>query len=318
MIILQIQLSNNNAIIYIMTDLFIPKNKPFIIYIIITIIRPLRNLQQIEKKQLQTKAYRVTEYMNNNIKDNNEIVGLSVDKAFGDFIQGLLEVRGIKIIVEEMIINEKQHNFNIILGNNAQNLQETNFTDIVGNSSYIINLYKIEEVTEGCNFSAKLDKYIEEKDKEINLYFEEYKSENKIINGKCILSKNNANNIPCKLEEEINDLYISQDYLYYDSNELIAIIMKNKTSPFYMTCSNPNDTEPKKYFYFLEKKTSKRTVIIIVSIVIIVFLAIIITIIALKYSIRKTMEKFDFPEAVNGTSSNVIYKDYSSNEVNDK
>ena len=30
------------------------------------------------------------------------------------------------------------------------------------------------------------------------------------------------------------------------------------------------------------------------------------------------MEKFDFPEAVNGTSSNVIYKDYSSNEVNDK
>ena len=316
MIILQIQLSNNNAILYIMTDLFITKNKPFNIYIIITIIRPLRNLQQIEKKQLQTKAFRVTEYMNNNIKDNNEIVGLSVDKTFGDYIQELLEVRGTKIIVEEMIINSKKYNYNLILGNNAQNHQEINFADIVGNPSYIINLYKIEEVTEGCNFTAKLDKYIEEKDKEIDLYFEELKSEKKIINGKCILSKDNANNILCKLEEEINDLYISQDYVYYDSNELIAITMKNKTSPFYMICSNANDTEPKKYFYGYKKSSSKRAVTIIIIIVIIVFVAIIIAIIALKYSIRKTIEKFEYPEIKNGTSVNAIFN--SNNEINDK
>ena len=281
-----------------MVDFFIPKNKSFNIYITITIIRPLRNLQQIEKKQIEAKAYRFTEHISTNNINNIEIVGLNTDKELGELIQKLLEEKGTKITVEEIIINGKKYNFNIVLGNIDQNQEKVNFAAIAGNpsSNYKIKLYKIEEVSEGCNFIVKVDNYIDENDKEIILYFKDYKTEKNIINGRCILSKNNSNNIPCKLNEEVNDLYVIQEYLYYDSKELIAIIMENKTSPFSIICSNENKTISGYSYYNSKQRESNKILAIIISIPVIIIVVIIISIIIytkFKYSGKKTTENID-------------------------
>jgi hypothetical protein len=308
-----------------LADFFIPKNKSFNIHTIFRIIRPFRNLQQIEKKQMEIKASRFTEYMNNNNKGNYEIVGLNIDNnASGDILKKLLEESNTKIIVEEMNINGQKYNCDIILGNNAQNQQKVNFADIVGGSSddYKINLYKIEEVSKGCNFYVKVDNYIDENDKDISLYFEDYKTEKNIINGNCVLSRNNLNKIHCNLDREVNDSYIIRNYLYYDSNELIAIIMKNKTSPFSIICLQDNsdydsDSEIINHNGLNSGKT-KKTLIIIVIIATVFVLAIIITVIIIVYKFsRKKPAKMSGVYSM-AKNSNTINNILNSEQTIDK
>jgi hypothetical protein len=273
---------------------------------------------------MEIKASRFTEYMNNNNKGNYEIVGLNIDNnASGDILKKLLEESNTKIIVEEMNINGQKYNCDIILGNNAQYQQKVNFADIVDSSDdYKINLYKIEEVSKGCNFYVKVDNYIDENDKDISLYFEDYKTEKNIINGNCVLSRNNLNKIHCNLDREVNDSYIIRNYLYYDSNELIAIIMKNKTSPFSIICLQDNsdydsDSEIINHNGLNSGKT-KKTLIIIVIIATVFVLAIIITVIIIvdKFSRKKPAKMSDVNSMAK--NSNTINNISNSEQTIDK
>ena len=223
-----------------------------------------------------------------------------------------------------MNINGQKYNCDIILGNNAQNQQKVNFADIVGGSSddYKINLYKIEEVSKGCNFYVKVDNYIDENDKNISLYFEDYKTEKNIINGNCVLSRNNLNKINCNLDREVNDSYIIRNYLYYDSNELIAIIMKNKTSPFSIIClQDDSDSGEIAYNYkFSNSRENKKTLIIIVVIASVFVLAIFITLIIIvdKFSRKKSDKMSDvYPMTKNSnTINNISNSEQTINQKN--
>ena len=149
-------------------------------------------------------------------------------------------------------INIKQNGQNIIFyinyPNNLDNLNtgkiqnlikngEINFYEKASNYNYKISQYKVQSISQGCNFNLETNTNIYYNNN-ISLIFEEINRKSNYMNTNCILSSNNNNQIKCSLNNEINNTYTLKDFIFYDENELYTIFLNNKSSNYSLLCLN--------------------------------------------------------------------------------
>jgi hypothetical protein len=205
-----------------------------------------------------------------NIKGNDEVICLSSDDINSEF--GSNDIIGVKVENIIPMNNNTKSTFNINLNNNKQYLdtQKTeslikngaiDFKQIVENRpDYKANLYKIESINSGCEFSIVTNKKIIEKNKSINFLFQNNKIKSETYYVNCLLSSQNNNKINCTLNDNINSNVTIEDYLSYDNDGLTAIYLPVKSTEIPLSCQNyrgePQPSPPQK---------NKKLIIIIIA-----------------------------------------------------
>ena len=115
-----------------------------------------------------------------------------------------------------------------------------NFTEKYLDKNYTTNIYKFQNISQGCEFSIITDKNINNNKKSIDIttQFIEY-STSDIIDINCTLIPSN-NIIKCKSNQELNNYYTPKDFIYYDEDELFIIFNENKEEAYNLLCNiNP-------------------------------------------------------------------------------
>jgi len=176
---------------------------------------------------------------------------------------------------DRVVVNKEQENdeYGLSVLNNDYNVLDTkankqkidnnevvDFSEI--SSDFSTNKYYIESSSTGCSFNLVSKNSIKENNKEVNLIFTQKDDTNNNINAKCTLSSSNDKNIPCSIEQELDEKnYDLQSYVGSSSNSLFYIFQAN--DGYKLSCSE-------------ESKDKKK--IIIIAAAGVVLLAIIITI----------------------------------------
>ena len=230
--ILQAQIIDNYLLLFILPD-SISKNIFFSLTLIANTKILLRNLEQ---REISVQA----NLFNKNINKISELIvdlkNYNLNKNY-DY-----EIKDIKIVQNgQNNINyyfnypENPDNLNTGKVNDLIKEGEINFYDKEINSDYKINEYKIQGISQNsqnCNFNLIANKNINN-DKAIILKFEKINEKSNIINANCELSST-KNQINCSLSQDINDIYILKDYIYYDENELFTIILDDRASDYFL------------------------------------------------------------------------------------
>ena len=301
---LQIQLRENIVYIYIISDYDITKDFSITIIVVIYIPKTLRGLDEYEKKEIELKAFPTK-------KENQNIFEISAELK--DIIN---TKKKINVEMKNMYVDEQGVNntyYDIILGENNDNkntekVEEliknggTNFTKIANKeiNNYKIYQYKIEDISEGCNFNLKANKIINS-NKNITLTFIESNQKSNNITAKCSLSSKNNNEIPCSIDIETSNSYILKDFLDYNENETITIISNNKNSTYSIVCNNSEPKNFVKYYKGKERSLSALHIIIIIccfiAVIVIIGLSIILCNKGGKITHLKNESKTNLPDS---------------------
>jgi hypothetical protein len=261
---LQAQFIKGHLYIYVIADFVIKDMYYFNINIIL--VYSTHFLRHIEEKSNNI----IIGLNSANIKGNDEVICLSSDDINSEF--GSNDIIGVKVENIIPMNNNTKSTFNINLNNNKQYLdtQKTeslikngaiDFKQIVENRpDYKANLYKIESINSGCEFSLVTNKKIKEINKSINLLFQNNKINSETNNVNCLLSSQNNNKINCTLNDNINSNVTIEDYLSYDNDGLTAIYLPVKSTEIPLSCQNyrgePQPSPPQK---------NKKLIIIIIA-----------------------------------------------------
>ena len=237
MFVLQTQLRGTKLYLYIINNLENFNNLSLLLTINLYMKNNKRNLQLTEGKEIKVKAY-----ANNKM---NQITELSAElQNYNITEENIVELKKVEINADNENIN---YNFDIHLPENSDNLNTEKVDELIKKggvdfskkyeNSYKISQYKIKNVSEGCNFKLKTSKPITINNNNLFLYFCQLdKSSN--ISANCQLSINNNYEIPCTLNNEVNNSYTLNDYISYDDNELLTIVPENKSSSFFLSCKD--------------------------------------------------------------------------------
>ena len=114
-----------------------------------------------------------------------------------------------------------------------------NFTDKYLDKNYITNIYKFQNISQGCEFNILTNKNINTNKQSISIStkFTE-KSNSSIIDANCNLIPNNDNIIKCKANQELNNYYTPNEFIYYDEDELFILLNENKDVSYNLSCKN--------------------------------------------------------------------------------
>ena len=280
---LQAQLKNNLLQIYLLINFYITNDFSLVAKINIYSSKALRFLQTNLKKGLEVEMLPFT-----NINNNNGIVGFRTEDIFQQYLDFLYDDEILILEIESININNnKTENYYINLGKNVDMLntlkvsnmiQENkviNFENVVNNyNNYIVNQYQLLSISEGCEFTLTLDKQITIKNKELELEFKKTEINSNNLNLKCSESSENNKQIKCSLNEYVNSKYTFNDYIYYDTNELVSITSADKESSYLINCIIP------------KKKKLSKTSIVFIIIFCVIFIIVTSIVIFIKLNIR--------------------------------
>jgi hypothetical protein len=202
-------------------------------------------------RNLQENAYREQEvdlYLSeNNEVEQGEILSLTSIEKFDES--------------DRIIINkDKSHGYEIkVLNNNNKILDTQENKKMIENkeiidfsevpSTFTSNKYYIESSSKGCHFNLVSKNQIEEENQNIILNFIEKNNENKKISAKCILSKENKNNIPCSLNEDIvNKKYSLDSYVGSNKNGVFYLIQDK--DDFELNCEEEEENSDESFIYY--------------------------------------------------------------------
>ena len=239
----------------------VPKFNKKIIYI--------QQMQKIKKKLkifclanfavLKNETFNFTININYTInsEEKNEIKNLEFISLgnYGGFVDNIIELESkeefdekTKAILQELKydtnikikLNENKNNFDTEKVKEEINKGEINYNNI--NSNYQFYHFPINFSNEGCEFNLNSNLNIDiSNTKNINLTFKEVNNENNKIYAQCVLSKENKNIIPCKLNTEINNKYILDPFILSDNIETITIFQNNSNDFFSLKCTKNNN-----------------------------------------------------------------------------
>ena len=102
-----------------------------------------------------------------------------------------------------------------------------------------MNKLRFYNISQGCEFIILTDKNINTNKQSINIstnFIEE--SNSSIIDANCNLIPNNDNIIKCKTNQEINNYYTPNEFIYYDEDELFILLNENKDVSYNLSCKN--------------------------------------------------------------------------------
>ena len=191
-----------------------------------------------------------------NSEEKNEIKNLEFISLgnYGGFVDNIIELESkeefdekTKAIFQELKydtsikikLNENKNNFDTEKVKEEINKGEINYNNI--NSNYQFYHFPINFSNEGCEFNLNSNLNIDiSNTKNINLTFKEVNNENNKIYAQCVLSKENKNIIPCKLNTEINNKYILDPFIFSDNIETITIFQNNSNDFFFLKCTKDN------------------------------------------------------------------------------
>ena len=289
---------------FFLTDFVLPEEVVLNVTILFIANRPSEN-KIIEEKLVFPME------KNGRISNNKEEISLYADDYY--VIRNYLEeydIEEIKILVTEIGIREpvsnddtnynELYNIKINLGDNADSNKQPNidFTLYLSQNNYFycdINLYKIQEIS-SCNseykFNITLDKNIEEIEEKINITLKRKGvNKNSYMNAECILSSENNNIIPCKIETEILN--------YNFSFSLYIQIVQNETKIISIIASDDFI-----FSLFCYEKPPVFVIIIYSSIFAFIIILVIVTVIFLNKKRRGGEKEYDSPNKNN--SKNLI------------
>ena len=199
-----------------------------------------RNLADTEDKEIQFTP-------SENFEGNSDgIIELKSLEEIDENVEAvLLESSDNKEL--EIKITEDKNNIDTVKVKEVINNGGLNFANVVNNQNTNYNLYKysISSSTQGCNFYLTSEEAIEESNKkEIILKFINVE-DNKNVEAKCTLSKGEKN-IPCVINEKIDNNYILDPYIYSDDKETITITQSNNIENIPLECSISLKTQNRK------------------------------------------------------------------------
>ena len=280
MFFLQIQLRENKIYVYIICDFDISNNYSITITVVIYIPKILRDLDEYEKKEIELKAIPTN-------KENQNIFEISADLKDSINTNKKYNVEMKNINVDSKGINNAY--YDIILGENndnknTQKVEElikkggTNFSKIVNKeiNNYQISQYKIEDISEGCNFNLKVNKNINSNRNLILTFLESNQNSNNIT-AECTLSPKNNNEIPCSIDIETSNSYFLKEFIDYNENEIITIISYYKNYTYSIICNNSEKNS----------KGKTTTLHIVISIILCFILVVFIIVISLLLSKKR-------------------------------
>jgi hypothetical protein len=202
-------------------------------------------------RNLQENAYREQEvdlYLSeNNEVEQGEILSLTSIKEFDESDRIVINQEKshdceIKVLNNDNKILDTQENKKMI-----ENKEIIDFSEVP--STFTSNKYYIESSSKGCHFNLVSKNQIEEENQNIILNFIEKNNENKKISAKCILSKENKNNIPCSLNEDIvNKKYILDSYVGSNKNGVFYLIQDK--DDFELNCEEEEENSDESFIYY--------------------------------------------------------------------
>ena len=189
-----------------------------------------------------------------------------------------VDSKGINNAYYDIILGENNNN------KNTQKVEElikkggTNFSKIVNKeiNNYQISQYKIEDISEGCNFNLKVNKNINSNRNLILTFLESNQNSNNIT-AECTLSPKNNNEIPCSIDIETSNSYFLKEFIDYNENEIITIISYYKNYTYSIICNNSEKNS----------KGKTTTLHIVISIILCFILVIFIIVISLLLSKKR-------------------------------
>ena len=275
---LQIHLRANKLFIYIIVDFKVPNDFIININVVFYIRKRLRGLDEYDKIEKEIPFFQTH-------KSNNNIIEFSNDLDNIIDISKIVDVEMKNIAIDSQGKNDTYYIINIAddAVKNTEKVDEVirnggiNFTKIVNyEQNYLISQYKVESASKGCNFDLKTNKIIDS-NHNITLKFEQYNKSN-TINAKCQLLKNKKI-IPCSIDRKASDIYILEDFMYFDESEIFTITSNNKNNYTY-------SIECIKSKYNYENKSKSLSTSSLIIIIIGCTIALVLIVIAFVYYIK--------------------------------
>ena len=197
-------------------------------------------------------------------------------------------------------ILDTQENEKMIKNNEVMDLSNS-----VGDS---VHSYIIESSTSGCKFDLISKNPIKEENQDIFLNFTEKDDNEKKIEVKCSLSKDNGNKIPCSLDQEISQTYTLESFFNSSSSSdkrLFIIDSENEEKTFQLNCQNEKS----------EKESNFENIILIIGVLfVVIVITVIITVICCK--IKKVNRVFinegELPKYMPNNDDSISEKDIDS------
>ena len=140
-----------------------------------------------------------------------------------------------KIMIEDINEDDKEEIQLVLLDDNSDILNSQKVKNSIENGGidyyeievkiknnnidFNIYKYKIISSSSGCKFSLITDQKIKVNNKNIKLKFSELSLKEKITSN-CLISEKNGNNIICSLNENIDNYYSLNPFIYADENEI--------------------------------------------------------------------------------------------------
>ena len=271
-ILLQIKLKDQQLYLYLLIDSCIQNDFLLTIKINIYFQKLLRNLQQETKKEMEINISPI------NYTKSNSYGGLYLftpDNSFKEYL--ISEGKKARIVVSNIISNKNKDEYSLEMGNNSDYLDTAKMEEKLQNNQAVdlgliknVNIYHVESISQGCAFELFINETIEVSDREINLECNPiYSLENKSI--KCYIYKNKGR-IECNLDENIYSNCSLKNYLEFNNDELIYIIL-NEQNIIPITCPS-EEKITNKYRSGSRNKLSKGLIVLIILASIIVLIII--------------------------------------------
>ena len=202
--------------------------------------RRLRNMDSLKSIILENK------------KDNNvnRIIDYSANLDNTDIISGasIIDIESTAVIQNNAINLDNiifPENSDYLNTNKVQELiskGEIDFSEKYTNENYTINIYKIQDISQGCEFNILTDKNINTNKNSINITTKLIEdSTSNMIDVNCTLIPSNNNIIKCISNQELNNYYNPNDFIYYDEDELLILLNENKESNYNLSCKTNSD-----------------------------------------------------------------------------
>ena len=240
--ILQVQFINGKIIILLLINFPISKNQYFTFTVSLYSYSNRRNLQQNQVTKKEISFSSVENYDGN----KNKIITLN---SLGEYTD--IE----KVSVEDLSKDDKEEIQIVLLDDNSEILNSEKVKNNIENGdidyyeiskknniNFNIYKYKIISSTNGCKFSLITDQDIKINDKNIELKFSELSFKENITSN-CLISEKNGNKIICSLNENLDNYYSLNPFIYSDKTEIFVIFERNNTEYLQLKCEKSKEED---------------------------------------------------------------------------
>ena len=296
--VLQIRIIGNKLKIYAFVTIKIENLDHITISIDLYKSNITRNLQETHPEKLDIYLY-INE--TSNIQPR-KIFELTSKEEFGQSDRVVINKQKyfeyeMKLLNEDIKILDTQENEKMI--NNKEVIDLSNSD---GNS---LHNYTIVSSSSGCKFDLISKDSIEEENQDIFLNFTEKDDNNKRIEVKCSLSKDNGNKIPCSLEQTTSKTYTLVQVPRSTEKGILFIGTEDKDKTFQLNCQNEKS----------EKESNFENIILIIGVLfVVIVITVIITVICCK--IKKVNRVFinegELPKYMPNNDDSISEKDIDS------